>query len=128
MLITKTEWESLLDAGAIALATGYHAAFLVCAVFAALGVAAYLITEKKFFGTIGYEPDDPLPADRKKSFIVKMIAAIVVAIAAVVVAVTVVPVNVTVATIAMPDAMNFVCNCVNAVCILVDAACILVAI
>lgn len=34
--------------GAIALATGYHAAFLVCAVFAALGVAAYLITEKKF--------------------------------------------------------------------------------
>lgn len=67
--------------GAIALATGYHAAFLVCAVFAALGVAAYLITEKKFFGTIGYEPDDPLPADRKKSFIVKMIAAIVVAIA-----------------------------------------------
>ena len=67
--------------GAIALATGYHAAFLVCAVFAALGVAAYLITEKKFFGTIGYEPDDPLPADKKKSFIVKMIAAIVVTIA-----------------------------------------------
>lgn len=46
-----------------------------------MGVAAYLITEKKFFGTIGYEPDDPLPADKKKSFIVKMIVAIVVAIA-----------------------------------------------
>lgn len=67
--------------GAIALATGYSVAFLICAVFAALGVFGYIITEKKFFGTIGYQPDDPLPADKKKSFIIKMFLTIIVVIA-----------------------------------------------
>lgn len=67
--------------GAIALATGYYVAFLVCAAFSLLGVAAYLVTEKKFFGTIGIEPDDPLPAEKKKSFIVKLAVIVVAAIA-----------------------------------------------
>ena len=53
--------------GAIAAALGYHVAFAACAV-----------TYKPFFGNIGIEPDDPLPDDKKRSFITKMIIVLVI--------------------------------------------------
>ena len=65
-------------AGVIAAKCGYHAAFALSAVLSFLGTVAYIATYKKFFGNIGLEPDDPLPADKKRSFVVKML--IVVAI------------------------------------------------
>ena len=65
-------------AGVIAAKSGYHAAFALSAVLSFLGTVAYIATYKKFFGNIGLEPDDPLPADKKRSFVVKML--IVVAI------------------------------------------------
>ena len=64
--------------GAIAAALGYHVAFAACAVLAFLGIVVYAVTYKPFFGNIGIEPDDPLPADKKRSFVVKIL--IVVAI------------------------------------------------
>lgn len=55
--------------GAIAAALGYHVAFAACAVLAFLGIVVYAVTYKPFFGNIGIEPDDPLPDDKKRSFI-----------------------------------------------------------
>lgn len=57
-------------AGVIAAKCGYHAAFALSAVLSFLGTVAYIATYKKFFGNIGLEPDDPLPADKKRSFVV----------------------------------------------------------
>ena len=73
-------------AGVIAAKCGYHAAFALSAVLSFLGTVAYIATYKKFFGNIGLEPDDPLPADKKRSFVVKML--IVVAIVGTVLAVS----------------------------------------
>lgn len=70
-----------LITGTIALATGYYPAFALCAVFAVLGAAFYLLTEKKFFGPIGDQPDDPVAPAKRTSFTVKMIAGIVVVVA-----------------------------------------------
>ncbi|KAB8289051.1 amino acid transporter [Bifidobacterium ramosum] len=70
-----------LIAGTIALATGYYPAFALCAVFAVLGVVAYLLTEKQFFGPIGALPDDPVPPAKRTSFTVKVFAVIVVVVA-----------------------------------------------
>lgn len=54
--------------GAISVAAGYSAAFAVGAVAAVIGAVVYLVTEKKNFGPIGTEPDDPLePAARKRT-------------------------------------------------------------
>ena len=71
-------------AGAISLAAGYHAAFAVGAVAAVLGVAAYLLTEKKFFGPIGDTPDDPVPDEAKKKTLGIIIVATIVFVAALV--------------------------------------------
>ena len=71
--------------GTVALMTGYNVAFAMCAVFAILGVVSYYATEKKFFGPIGQEPDDPLSPEKKKSFMMKF--AIIVVAAVVVMAV-----------------------------------------
>lgn len=70
-----------LITGTIAVATGYYPAFALCAVFAVLGVVAYLLTENKFFGPIGAEPDDPVPPAKRTSFTVKIVAGIVVVVA-----------------------------------------------
>ena len=64
--------------GAIAAALGYHVAFAACAVLAFLGIVVYAVTYKPFFGNIGIEPDDPLPDDKKRSFITKMIIVLVI--------------------------------------------------
>lgn len=66
--------------GSVALATGYHVAFTLSAVFAGVGTIAYFLTEKKFFGTIGLEPDDPIPDDKKRGFMVKFIVAVIVVV------------------------------------------------
>lgn len=66
--------------GTVALMTGYNVAFAMCAVFAVLGVVSYYATEKKFFGPIGQEPDDPLSPEKKKSFMVKFVVAVVAAV------------------------------------------------
>ena len=62
-------------AGAISLIAGYHAAFALGAVAAVAGAVAFLATEKKFFGPIGAEPDDPMPADAKTKTLVAIFAA-----------------------------------------------------
>lgn len=64
--------------GIIAAALGYHVAFAACAVLAFLGIVVYAVTYKTFFGNIGIEPDDPLPDDKKRSFITKMIIVLVI--------------------------------------------------
>ena len=64
--------------GIIAAALGYHVAFAACAVLAFLGIVVYAVTYKPFFGNIGIEPDDPLPDDKKRSFITKMIIVLVI--------------------------------------------------
>lgn len=53
--------------GSIAEAMGYNTGFLVAAATAAIGFVVYLLTEKKFYGNHGLQPDDPLPADKKKT-------------------------------------------------------------
>lgn len=67
--------------GTVALIGGYNLAFTLSAVFAVIGVVAYFATEKAFFGTIGQEPDDPLPAAQKRSFMTKFVIILVAAIA-----------------------------------------------
>ena len=47
--------------GTIAIVAGYHTAFLACAVFSLIGSIFFIVSEKKSFGIIGTEPDDPLP-------------------------------------------------------------------
>lgn len=68
--------------GIIAAAAGYRAAFALCAVFTLLSLILYAVTYKLFFGNIGIEPDDPLPDDRKRAFIIRMAVILVVVIAA----------------------------------------------
>ncbi|WP_077612733.1 peptide MFS transporter [Clostridium sp. Marseille-P2415] len=58
--------------GALAAAFGYHSAFASCAVLSAVSLIVYAVTYKPFFGNIGIEPDDPLPDDKKRSFIGKL--------------------------------------------------------
>ena len=70
-----------LITGTIAVATGYYPAFALCAVFAVLGVAVYLITENRFFGPIGEEPDDPVPAAKRAGFTIRVVAGVVVVVA-----------------------------------------------
>ncbi len=67
--------------GTIAMASGYHAAFALCAVISAAGAAGYLLTQKKFFGPIGLEPDDPMPPKQAKTFVCALIAIVVVLVA-----------------------------------------------
>nr|WP_314461584.1 oligopeptide:H+ symporter [uncultured Clostridium sp.] len=67
--------------GAIAAALGYHASFIACAVLSLLSLIVYAVTYKPFFGSIGIEPDDPLPDDKKRSFIMKMAVILIVVIA-----------------------------------------------
>ena len=68
--------------GIIAAALGYHASFIACAALSLLSLIVYGITYKPFFGNIGMEPDDPLPDDKKQSFIIKMAVILIIAIAA----------------------------------------------
>lgn len=67
--------------GAISVAAGYHAAFAVGAVAAVIGCAVYLTTEKSFFGPIGLDADDPLPADAQKKTLATIVACVVVFVA-----------------------------------------------
>ena len=54
--------------GGIALVAGYQVTFFILGVIGALGSIVYLILEKRAFGPLGMEPDDPLPpAERKKA-------------------------------------------------------------
>ena len=62
--------------GTIAVISGYYAAFGLCAVVAVLGAASYLLTQNKFFGPIGLEPDDPMPADKKRTFVITLAAVV----------------------------------------------------
>lgn len=55
--------------GSMALVTGYSLAFALCAVLAFLGFAAYVVTEKKFFGPVGVEPDDPMEPAKRRRFL-----------------------------------------------------------
>lgn len=66
--------------GMVALAAGYHGAFALCAVFAALGALSFIFTENKFFGTIGAEPDVPVEDTQKKKFLTRLTIAVVLAI------------------------------------------------
>ncbi|MCI1903216.1 MAG: oligopeptide:H+ symporter [Enterococcaceae bacterium] len=68
--------------GIIAASLGYHSAFMACAVLTLASLILYSLTYKPFFGTIGTLPDDPLPADKKRSFIFKLAIVLVVSIAA----------------------------------------------
>ena len=68
-------------AGAISLIAGYHAAFALGAAAAVVGAVCYVLTEKKFFGPIGLEPDDPLPADSRVKTMGLIVGAVVVAVA-----------------------------------------------
>ncbi|AEB06228.1 amino acid/peptide transporter [Coriobacterium glomerans PW2] len=69
-------------AGTIALIWGYQAAFAVAAASALAGWMTYLLTERKFFGSIGIEADDPLSPSRRSIFIARL-AAIVIALGAI---------------------------------------------
>ena len=67
--------------GTIALMAGYHAAFAFCAVSSILGSAVYLATEKRSFGPIGLEPDDPLPMKDRKKAVVALVLFVIALIA-----------------------------------------------
>jgi len=59
---------SPIVAGTLAKVAGYHFTFFVLGILGALGSLVYLLFEKRAFGPIGMEPDDPLPpAERKKA-------------------------------------------------------------
>lgn len=64
--------------GTVALLFGYHAAFALSAAAAIVGSAFYLIMERKVFGTIGEEPDDPMPPAARKRAVYILIAAVVI--------------------------------------------------
>ena len=72
-------------AGIVANAMGYRSAFALSAILAFLGLVVYLVTYKPFFGNIGIEPDDPLPASKKRSFIIRMVVILAAAIAVIVI-------------------------------------------
>ena len=62
--------------GAIALAAGYSVAFAVGAAISAAGTVGYFLTQKSFFGPIGLEPDDPMPAKQVRGYVAKLAAAV----------------------------------------------------
>ena len=64
--------------GTVALMFGYHAAFALSAAAAIVGSAFYLIMERRVFGTIGEEPDDPMPPAARKRAVYILIAAVVI--------------------------------------------------
>ena len=64
--------------GTIALISGYHAAFALCAVMSTLGSILYLILERTMFGPIGSEPDDPLPPKAREMTVGMMLGIIAV--------------------------------------------------
>ena len=65
-------------AGTLANVAGYHRTFFVLGILGALGSLVYLIFEKRAFGPIGMEPDDPLPpAERKKAVIYLIVGTLV---------------------------------------------------
>ena len=65
-------------AGTLAKVAGYHFTFFVLGILGALGSLIYLIFEKRAFGPIGMEPDDPLPpAERKKAIIYLIVGTLV---------------------------------------------------
>ena len=67
--------------GTVSLIAGYSVAFSLGAILAVLGFVCYVLTQK-FFGPIGMEPDDPLPAEKKNPFIVGLVAIVAVVVAA----------------------------------------------
>ena len=69
---------SPIVAGTLAKVAGYHFTFFVLGILGALGSLIYLIFEKRAFGPIGMEPDDPLPpAERKKAIIYLIVGTLV---------------------------------------------------
>ena len=60
--------------GGIALVAGYQVTFFILGVIGALGSIVYLILEKRAFGPLGMEPDDPLPPDQRKRAVALLIA------------------------------------------------------
>lgn len=63
-------------AGTIALMWGYEAAFAIAAASAIIGTSIYIVTERRFFGPIAVRPGDPLPANKKVGFIVRLVVII----------------------------------------------------
>ncbi len=59
--------------GSIALVVGYQKTFFILGIVGALGSAVYLALEKRAFGPIGMEPDDPLPPEQKKKAVAFLI-------------------------------------------------------
>ena len=59
--------------GSIALVVGYQKTFFILGIVGALGSAVYLALEKRAFGPIGMEPDDPLPPEQKKKAVTFLI-------------------------------------------------------
>ena len=51
--------------GSIALVVGYQKTFFILGIVGALGSTVYLALEKRAFGPIGMEPDDPLRPEQK---------------------------------------------------------------
>lgn len=60
--------------GGIALVAGYQVTFFILGVIGALGSIVYLILEKRAFGPLGMEPDDPLPPTQRKKAVALLIA------------------------------------------------------
>ena len=67
--------------GTVSLIAGYSVAFSLGAILAVLGCVCYFATQKSFFGPIGLEPDDPLPAEKRNPFIVGLVAIVAVVVA-----------------------------------------------
>lgn len=62
--------------GTIALVLGYNGAFSFCAILSALGALSLLVTDKKFFGPIGLEPDDPVEPSARNPFLMKLVVVV----------------------------------------------------
>lgn len=67
--------------GTIADVFGYYASFAVAAVFALVALGVYVLTEKKFFGPVGLNPDDPVPPAKRNAFVLRLVLIIVVVLA-----------------------------------------------
>lgn len=64
--------------GTIALVAGYHTAFFACAIFSLIGSVFCVLSEKKSFGIIGTEPDDPLSPAARRTAVLKLLAGVAV--------------------------------------------------
>ena len=64
--------------GSIALVVGYQKTFFILGIVGALGSTVYLALEKRAFGPIGMEPDDPLPPAERRTAVLKLIAGVAV--------------------------------------------------